>query len=355
MKDLIIIIQNKIKSYQNYIAYLLISIYVIIVLHPIFIGHGFILNDDLFVHFLAGNNLIESLKQGVIFGNFDIYGGIDVLTSYSPLFYYLYAVFGLVFVKIIGSLITWNLFLFLIVLLIAFGVFFLVRKLGFSTIEAFFAAIFSITFRASTLQDFSPSAIYVIGVAPFVACFIFVPFCLVYFYKMFDAENSKRNVLLAALFLTLTFLTHLYVFLGIAIFLFLYFIFRWISDRKLLVIGKSFIFFAIFVLLTLFWWISFYNVHIFSSATPERLSPSSNLKFLFDFLTNNWEQRIDRKFPFLLIFGFIGIESVFFSERLRKAKIYLIGFLLSSMIYTFGILNLIPIPGTSGSFAYLYI
>ena len=355
MKDLIIIVQNKIKFFQEYIAYLLIAIYVLIVLYPTFTGHGFLLNDDLFVHFLAGNNLIESLKQGVIFGNFDLYGGIDTLTSYSPLFYYLYAVFGLVFIKIIGFALTWNLFLFLIILLVAFGVFFLIRKLGFSTIEAFFAAIFSITFRASTLQDFSPSAMHVIGVGPFVACFIFVPFCLVYFYKVFNAENSKRNILLAALFLTLTFLTHLYIFLGIAIFLFLYAIFRLISDRKILILSKSCIFFAVFVLLTLFWWISYYNVNIFSSSTPEKLSSASNFKYILDFLTNNWEQKIDRKFPFLLIFGFIGIESVFFSERLKKAKIYLIGFLLSSMLYICGILDLIPIPMSSGSFAYTYI
>ena len=176
MKDLITLF--KIKFFQNYIAYLLIAIYVLVVLYPTFLSHSFALNDDLFVHFLAGNNLIESLKQGVIFGNFDLYGGIDILTSYSPLFYYLFAAFSLIFIKIVGLPLTWNLFLFLIILLIAFGVFFLIRKLGFSTIEAFFAAICAITFRASTLQDFSPSAIYAIGVAPSVAAFIFVPYCL---------------------------------------------------------------------------------------------------------------------------------------------------------------------------------
>lgn len=336
--------KNLIKK-TDLLAIIFILIYALIVLFPTFQCHGYLLNTDLFGHFFASNSLIDGLRQKVLFGNYDLHGGMDTLTNYSPLFYYAFALFYLIFSFLLSLHVLWIIYLFLIVLVIAVGVYFLLSRLGFTKPEAFFAAIFAITFRYGLLSDFSPSAMYEIGIAPFVFSFVFVPFCLLYLFKLFE-DKSLKSVFLAALFLALVLLSHLYSLIVLVIFIFFYAIYKIITDKqkRILIIRKLLLFSALFLLLTSFcWFVQIKYASFYISSPTQELDFSYSVKYLKDFFTNQFGDKLDFRFPILLIFGFAGIVSTFLSRRLQKEKVFLLIFLVSSLLVAGAVTNFLPL------------
>jgi len=354
---------SKVPRRNKYlVAFLIIFAYVFYLIYPSFLCNGYLLNTDTFGHFYASWSTLTSLKQGVLFGNYDLYGGIDNFISYSSLFYYCLAFFYLLVSKLITIQLAWIIYLFTIVLLISFGIFNLLKKLGFPFLVSLFASLFAISFRYSMLSDFSPSVMYEIGLAPFVFSFIFLPYFLINFYNLISQPYRKKYAIYSAILLTLILLAHLYTFLVVLIFILFIIIigsFKYLikhSKQNKQVFFSIFRFLIFFFTTSSFWIYAFVVDKPYSSATSyEKLPIFSNLQYYVQLIHNDFGQGIDARIPILLVFGLIGILTIIRSKFLRKEKIFFLIFIISAIALSFGFSNLLFIPSTTSfSGAHVY-
>ena len=273
------------RNNKYFVAFLIIIAYVFYLIYPSFLCNRYLLNTDTFGHFYASWSTLTSLKQGILFGNYDLYGGIDNFISYSPLFYYCFAFFYLLVSKLITIQLAWIIYLFIIVLLISFGIFNLLIKLRFPFLVSLFTSLFAISFRYSMLSDFSPSVMYEIGLAPFVFSFIFLPYFLINFYNLINQPYRKKYAICSAILLTLILLAHLYTFLAVLIFI-LFTIIIGLCDHLIKhskqnkQIFFSILRFSIFFIITsLFWIYAFVVNKPYSAASShEKLPIFSNVQ-----------------------------------------------------------------------------
>ncbi|KKP88029.1 MAG: hypothetical protein UR93_C0024G0008 [Berkelbacteria bacterium GW2011_GWA2_35_9] len=354
-------ISKALRRNKYFVALLVIFSYVLYLLYPSFSCNGYLLNTDTYGHFYASWSTLTSLKQGVLFGNYDLYGGIDNFISYSPLFYYCFALFYLLVSKFISIQLAWIIYFFLIVLFISFGIFNLLNKLRFPFLVSLFTSLFAISFRYSMLSDFSPSVMYEIGLAPFVFSFIFLPYFLVNFFNLINQQYQKKYAIYSAILLTLILLAHLYTFLAVLVFvLFIvivkslnYLIRRRTKQTRIIHIVS---FLILFLITSSFWIYAFIVDKPYSLATSnEKLPILSNVQYFVQLIHNDFGQGIDTRIPILLVFGLIGILTITCSQYLRKEKIFLLIFIISAIALSFGISNLLFIPSTTSfSGAHVY-
>ena len=224
-------IQKVKKKYLICILVLIIASF-ILYWQPLFSG------KPLGLDALGHLSKVSYIKQyGFVSWDMSWYSGAPFLKFYSPLFYYLNALFS-------NSIFGANFLCFISILLTSMGIFLLVRHYSKNNLSSLVSALFFLSILCTSY--------YYIATAnhPFVFSLFTLPFSLFFLEKSLE---NKKYYWVFSLFLVLAVLSHIFIAICLAILIFIRFFPNKNKKLKLLVI------FSIPVMISFFWLIPFFS------------------------------------------------------------------------------------------------
>jgi len=327
-----------IKRHSSWIIPAFIIFYSLAFLKGVFFC-DFLTNGDGVFHFFAGYELANRSNKTVPWGWLDIYGGLPFFMFYPPMFYYYTIPFFMC--TYVNPYLVYHILLVILYVLIALTTYFFLRTLDIGKIESLIACLAVMSSRFGGINEFSTASIFWLGTIPFSFSFIFLNLFMAFFFRSLKYFHQK-DIVLAALFFALTFLSHPYsIYVGSFVAI-AFTVYRMIMGdrRNVLLTGIKFSFLSL--LFSSSWLIPMFSLKEYSIAGPMRVTSDISGK-LYKFFT---QKTVDGKLPVLTIFGFVGLLASLCGLRKKDKSgiVFLSIYGLVTMALIKGITNYINIP-----------
>ena len=200
------------------------------------------------------------------------------------------------------------------------------KRFQINTLVALTVSLIAISFRPGTLSDFSPSAMYVIGFAPFVMSFLFVPFIIYLQYIIFfERKISQKHIWGLLILYIILLLTHPYTFLFIAtptmVYLLISFVNKYCKNKNN--IAPKYLLFILLGILII-------GLALIPKDQTWFSASKSNLIALMQLITNRGDHYLTEKTILFNVFIVAGGLSLYF--RKNKSLFYFMAIIFISSI-----------------------